>query len=515
MNRITNRGACGLFAVLLLLLGATCTSEEGAHRHGSSGAEERHTHLHEGGDDPVHAAPTHAAESHAHDPLDRDHAQAAEEHLHPGEAHAHAAEEHAHADAAHAHMEREHDHPDEARAHRDAERLLLEPSAARSLGIQTELARPGLHYDQVKIPGMIVVDPDRRIEVTAPATVRIAALDARVPAAVRPGERLALLELADREIRDLQMEAIAVRAQQLADRTEQERLMRYLASLRAAEARAEAEIERVAADLRVVEARLAAQRSRLGAQLAALRTAGLGETQLEALAERGAVTTQITLHVPEVAGGGSLEVVDRPVHLGQTVAAGTTLFRLVGLERLWVTGEAFEADLSIVRRAASERLPVRLLFPAEGREVGDLRIAALEGEADGPNRVTHFFIELPNELLGERVDGRHRYQDWAFRAGARVQVLVPTRQVGVRYVVPSTALVRTSGQAWVFVEEDDAYLRLPVPVESVGAREAVLPLDCGLHPGDRLVVRGALQLNLALEQQRGPQAVDPHAGHSH
>lgn len=418
-------------------------------------------------------------------------------------------------EAGHDHDDADHDSEEAACDHSADAHLVLDPVAARNLGIRTETVHPQIYHDQIKIPGLVIVDPDREFEISAPAMVRILELDARVPAAVGPGERLAVLELADPEIRSVQMEAVAVRARQLADLTEQERLTRYLASLRAAEVSAEAEIGRVSADLRVVEARLDAQRSTRDALLAALRTAGFDEQQLQDLAERGRVSTHITVSVPAATGMSSLEVVDRPVHQGQTVPAGATLYRLVSLEQLWVKGEAFEADLAVVRRAAREGLPVTLLFPAEDRQVRDLRIVAIEGESDGANRVTHFFVELPNELIGERVNAGQRYQEWVHRAGSRVQILVATQQVGRRYVIPAGALVCETGRAWVFVKEDGEYLRLPVSVESIGARQAVLPLDCGLAPGDALVVRGALQLNLTLDQQQGPQAVDPHAGHSH
>jgi multidrug efflux pump subunit AcrA (membrane-fusion protein) len=391
----------------------------------------------------------------------------------------------------------------------------IDAVAARNLGLKTRAVEPEFYYDRIKIPGMTVVDPDRRLEISAPANVRILELDTRVPATVCPGERLALLELADAEIRDLQLQAVETRARQLSDRTEQERLRRYLDGLREAQSPAEAEIERVAADLRVVEGRLAAQESALDGFLAALRTAGLSESQLRALAEEGQVATQLVIRAPEVPGISDFEVTDRPVHRGETVAAGATLFQLESLDQLWVLGEAFEADLAIVRRAVEDELPVTLVFPAEERQVGDLRILALEGEQDGVNRVTHFFVRLPNVLAGERTVDGLRYQQWVYRAGARVQVMVATQAVGQRYVIPATSLVRQAGQAWVFIHDSGEYLRIPVIVESVGPREAVLPLDCGLRRGDELVVSGALQLNLTLDQQHGPEAVDPHAGHSH
>ncbi len=393
--------------------------------------------------------------------------------------------------------------------------MVLDDVAARNLGIQSQPVEARFYYDRIKIPGVTTVDPDRRYELSAPAAVRIVELNARVPASVRPGERLAVLELVDGVVRELQMQAVNVRAQHLADATEQGRLTRYLESLTAAAQPAAAEVERVRADLKVIEARLAAQRSTLDALLASLQTAGLSESQLEALAEKGTVSMRLEVRVPDQPGIRSFEVVERPVHAGQTVAAGAVLFRLVCLEELWVMGEAFESDLTAVQRATRENLPVSIVFPAEGRQAENLQIVAIEGEQDGANRVTHFFVQLPNQLLDERTLDQQWYQQWAFRAGSRVQIMVATQPVGRRYVIPARALVRQGGQSFVFLREGQEYLRTPVAVETITAREAVLPIDCGLHPGDEIVVTGGLQLNLILDQQAGPQAVDPHAGHSH
>ena len=148
--------------------------------------------------------------------------------------------------------------------------------------------------------------------------------------------------------------------------------------------------------------------------------------------------------------------------------------------------------------------------------VPDLRIMAVEGALDGVNRVTHFFIGLANCVLAERVIGGQRYQDWEHRAGSRVQILVATQRVGQRYVIPSAALVREGSSTWLFRRHHDCCERLAVRIEAMAGRRAVLPLDCGLHPGDELVVCGALQLNLLLQDQLGGgEQIDPHAGHSH
>jgi hypothetical protein len=521
------------FSVVLLLFGcgSTTESDSGGVDSAAPGAAAVATgHVHDSEVDHDHGidAHGHGTEEHEHGP-DCEHA--VDGHGHDEDAHA---DEHDHEHAAHAadpatetHAD-EHDHEHAAHAadpatetradehdHEQAH-LELDDVAADNLGILVHQVHPEVYYDQVKIPGTLAMDPDRQGVVSAPAMVRVVALDASPPAAVSAGERLALLELADPEVRNLQMRAVEVRGEHLAAVIDRDRSRNYLNALRGASGEVTQEVRRVSADLEVDEARVRSRRSALDALLASLKTAGLSAAQLVALEDSGHVATHIAVFAPELPGSPTLEIADRPVQLGQTIGAGGVLFSLVALDRLRVIGEAFESDMASVRRAAEEAFPVTLLFPAEDRVVTDLRIMAVEGALDGVNRVTHFFVELPNRVLAERVIGGQRYQDWEHRAGSRVQILVATQRVGRRYVIPSTALVRHGGNVWLFRKHGERYERVAVRIEAVAGRRAVLPLDCGLHPGDELVIRGALQLDLLLQDQLGGEAqADPHAGHSH
>jgi len=412
-----------------------------------------------------------------------------------------------------------HDHADHDQAHADHEEssFVLTATAAANLGLETTEVRLGTWYDQVKIPGTVHVDWDRQATVSTPTVVRIVKLDAPPHATVRAGQRLAVLELVDPEVRQLQIRAVEARAELLATRTERDRNRTYLDALAAQGASAAQERRRVESDLAVQEARLRSQQSTLEAVLAALEVAGLNAEQRKALEEKGEVATRIQLHAPTLPGSPDLEVAARHVRQGETVEAGSDLYELVALDQLLVWGEAFEADLPTVRRAARDDLPVSLLFSAEGRAVADLRILSVEGALDGEDRVTHFFVRLPNRVISEKKQGGVRYLDWENRAGSRVQVLVATEEVGQRIVIPAAALVREGGSTWAFRRHGDHFDRVEVRVESIDGRSAVLPPDGGLEKGDEVVVVGALQVHLAQKQAAGggAAAADPHAGHSH
>jgi hypothetical protein len=251
--------------------------------------------------------------------------------------------------------------------------------------------------------------------------------------------------------------------------------------------------------------------------LASLKLVGLSEEQLRALEHEGRVATHIEIFAPHLNGSPPMEVSERPVVLGETLSAGSPIYALVALDRLLAIGEAFEADLLAVRAAARDDLPVTIYLPAEGRTIADLRIAAVEGTLDGPNRVTHFLVPFPNRLLSEKTVDGARYLDWENRVGARIQLLVATDRSTPRFVVPDTALVRETGRTAVFVREGkDRYRRVSVTPDALDAGLAILPLDCGLAAGDEVVVEGALQVKLARQKEGGAPMTDgSDHGHQH
>lgn len=391
----------------------------------------------------------------------------------------------------------------------------LDAAVCDDLDVATATVAQEPFAPSVGIPGVLQVDPDRRVDVSAPLTARILALDAPPHASVEAGERLALLEVVDPEVRDLQIRAVEIRAELLAARTGRDRTRAYLEALGAGRGTVAEERRRVEADLKVLDARVRSRRSALDAVLAALDVSGLSRPQIRALERQGRVVTRVRLSAPRLPGGPVLEVTARPVHRGQAVPAGTRLFELVALDRLRVTGEAFEADVPAVRRAMRDGLPISVSLPAEGRRVDGLQIVAMEGTLDGEQRITHFFGWLDNRIVAERRDGSLRYLDRTYRAGSRVRIEVATRKATPRIQFPIGALVRSGGQQVVYRVRPDGCERVPVRVESMDEKRVVLAREGGLEPGDRVVVQGALQVHLALEKSLREGSAGAGHGHHH
>ena len=403
-----------------------------------------------------------------------------------------------------------HDHGDHS-DHAEAT-VELSDTAAANLGLEMARLRARPWYDEVKIPGLLQEEFDRRADVTAPCQVRIVALDAPPHATVRAGQQLAVLELVDADLTQTQLAAVQARADWLKASTELDRTRAYRDGL-SGDAMA-AERARVIGDIAVLEAEVQASRSTLDAALAAAGLAGLSRTQLDALENEGRVATRVIVHAPALDGRPDLEIAARPVNHGETVEAGSPLFELVALDRLLVVGEAFENELAVVRKATEEKLPVSLYFPAENRSVGGLSLRSIEGVLDGNDRVTHFFVSLPNEVVSTTEEDGERYVDWTYRVGSRVQVLVATEDKGPRFLLPASAVVREEGHSYAYRRHGDVYEQVELRVEKDQGHFVVVPLDSGLVEGDQVVVVGANQVHLSARPEVEGGA-GGHAGHGH
>jgi hypothetical protein len=424
---------------------------------------------------------------HKHDKKEQPVVQAPHDHLDHLDDHGH---DHGH--------EHEHEHPSEDLE--EIEHDHLEAKILKQIGVKMTQFHPQDYAPTIKIPGEIKIDPDRRVTISAPVAARIISLDAPPHAIVKAGKRLALLELADTDVRHQQIKAVEFRAELIAAQTEHDRTSAYLEAIKDGQTTMASELRRVEADLEVQKAKVRSRQSALQAVIASLKLAGLSNYQLAELEKNGKVTTRISLYAPTLANKPDLEIIQRPVQAGQTVSPGAMMFELAALDRLRVVGEAFEADLPAVRRAVQDHYKVSLLFPATRKEVFDLEIFSIEGALDGSARIIHFFMWLPNKVLGHKKNEGHLYHDWEYRAGERVQIRVPTQKKEPKFILPIEAVIRRGGRHWVFFEHHDGCDRRAVQVEAIEGGRAIIPLDGGIKSGERIVVYGALQLQLALQE---------------
>jgi len=208
----------------------------------------------------------------------------------------------------------------------------------------------------------------------------------------------------------------------------------------------------------------------------------LSEEQIDSLAETGKPLEYLPILSP-VSG----YVVEKNVVDGAAVEPGERLFRIAGLDRVWVEAEVYESELALIERGQSAE--VSLPYVPGRRFEGE--VVFLYPYLEGKTRTGRVRIELPNPDLELKPE---------MYANVTIE-----RDLGEQLSVLDEAVLYAGERSFVFLDLGDGRLQ-PRRVETgvtSGERIAILS---GLEPGDRVVTSGNFlvaaeaRLKLALEQ---------------
>ena len=229
-----------------------------------------------------------------------------------------------------------------------------------------------------------------------------------------------------------------------------------------------------------------AARATLEAARNRLRLLGITRGELKRMEEASAPWQKIPIRTP-FAG----TVIERLVDEGQYVSAGTGLYRLVELSRLWVQLDAYEQDLPLL----SEDSPVELTFEALPGEHFEGTIAFIDPVVDKRKRTARVRVEVSND------DGRLRPGMFA-EAVVRVD-----KDPGARppLLIPDSAPLFSGKRSLVYVEVGGAdELIYEAREVRLGTRMGdVYPVIAGLEYGERVVTHGAFRLDADLQLRGG------------
>jgi hypothetical protein len=184
---------------------------------------------------------------------------------------------------------------------------------------------------------------------------------------------------------------------------------------------------------------------------------------------------------------------------------------------LLIEGTAFEADTPHLRAAVEANTPVSadvLISTRREQAVNGLKLLYLADTVDRASRAQHFYVRLPNKIVSDRREGSHRYLQWQFNPGQRVELSLPVEHFTDRLVVPAKSVVTDGAESYVYRQGGDSFERVPVHVEHRDKKSAVIKNDGAVFPGDVIAANGAFQIHLALKNKSGG-GIDPHAGHNH
>ncbi len=405
-----------------------------------------------------------------------------------------------------------------------ADRVTLSEQAQKNLGLDVDQLTPQEYWRTILIPGVVVDRPGETDRgVTSKVAGVVTAINARPGSTVKGGESLFTLQLASEFLQSAQTD-LAKTAKELEFATlERDRVSNLVKKGTTA------------------EAELLKQQSvvdKLGTQLNGarrqLQVFGLTPTQVTKV-EKGEVITEITIPAPAPAapGDGSptpalFEVQELKVNLGDQVAAGQTLCLLANHQRLFIEGRAFRSEADALAAAAEKKTPVRAEFadeaPGAWPAQGPLTIHHLANQVDPATRTFGFYLPLENQPRTFERDGKTHFA-WRYRPGQRVRLYLPVEKLVtlapdgktevLPFVLPAGAVAREGGEAFVFVQSGDTFIRKPVRVLYADRSDVVVANDGSVTSIEYVVRNQAAALNRAIKAQSATGGGDPHAGHSH
>ncbi|MFN0052649.1 MAG: efflux RND transporter periplasmic adaptor subunit [Planctomycetales bacterium] len=436
------------------------------------------------------------------------------------------------------HAESGHAHDD------DAHSLKLSRQARKNIGLRVAKVQTRTFVRTIAIPGIVAERRGRtKTQVVAPLTGIVTRVHVMEGETVRSGQPLFDLRMTHEDLLQAQVEFLRIVEELDVVGRELERL-RPLVDKGAIP-------ERTLLERTYEQQKLeAGQRS----QRQSLLLHGLSPGQVDEIVRVRALRSDLTVYVPRRSRGGGFGSITAAspspnapnqepgaspiegnspppdqseeslfvakelfVENGRLVTAGDELVSLADYSELYIEGHAFEQDGPLVAVAMRKGWPVSAT--AENRTpsaatVSDLSILYLSDEVDVASRTQHFYLPLKNELVRDETVEGHRFINWRFKPGQRMQLRVPVEQWPDRIVLPLDAVAQDGPEYYVFEQHGAHFDRRSVQVEFRDTESVVIAKDGSLSPGDKVVVSGAQQLLVALKQ-KGGGASDPHAGHQH
>jgi Cu(I)/Ag(I) efflux system membrane fusion protein len=198
-----------------------------------------------------------------------------------------------------------------------------------------------------------------------------------------------------------------------------------------------------------------------------MRLVGMTEDQIRLVDSTGKVHARVTVIAP--VGGVVAELGTRE---GMTIMSGALLFRITGLDTVWVNAEVPESLASLVRPGNS----VEARTPALPGAVFKGRVSTLLPEVNPATRTLKARVELANP--GNRLlPGM--FATINLTPAARQEVLL----------VPTEAVIQTGKRSVVIVAQDDGRFA-PVDVEIGIEADGRTEIRKGLEAGRKVVVSG-------------------------
>ncbi len=428
--------------------------------------------------------------------------------------------------------------------------LLLTPQSLMNLGLTDEYLRPielSTYRRSITVPAVIVPRPGRsQIIVASPLNGIVTHVHAVTGEAVLPGALLFEVQLTYEDLVETQTLYLKTLSEL---EVEEREIARLDQATQSGAISGRSLLERRYAKEKL-EAHLRSLRE-------ALRLHGLSERQVDAIGTEGRLLRDLRVLAPDIdrhdedeelhlsqnpyrsvslaypADSDSakeaatekqepleqkpLVVEGLQVHKGQAVMAGDKLCALSDYSLLFIEGKAFEQDVPVIAKTAEQGWTVEAVFPgiSGATRISDLKLAFVENTIDSDSRTLSFFIELPNQTTRDDFNSAgQRFLSWQYRLGQRLELRVPAELWENQIVLPIEAVVNEGAEWYVFQQNGNRFMRIPVHIKHRDQSSVVIANDGSIFPGDVIALKSAHQMQMALKNSLS-SGVDPHAGHTH
>jgi len=364
------------------------------------------------------------------------------------------------------------------------------------------------------LPAIVVERPGRsRIHITAPITGVVTQIDAVEGQAIEAASPMFEQRLTHEELVTAQRDYL--------------KTAENLDVVNREIARLESLGEGVVAGRRILEQKYEKQKleASLQAEQQALVVHGFTQEQVENVLQTHKLLREFVVRAPDHVHEGDSCQKDHLYHVqrlsvaqGQQVATGDELAIVADHCELFVEGQAFEDDAAGLRNAAQNgwEIDADLLLGDElTSSVSGLKLLYLADHVDSDSRAFRFYLQLPNEVvLDQTTPDGHRFIEWRFKPGQRMQLEVPVEKWEQQLVLPLDAIVDEVAESYVYQQNGDHFDQVSVHVIYRDQKSAVVANNGSIFPGDIVAGQGAYQMHLALKNKSGG-GIDPHAGHNH
>ena len=436
MKKIFFMGVMGMF-----LLGS-CSSHSGhnheGHDHeGHNHATEEHAHNHEGHSQ-EHSHEGHSHEGHNHDHEGHDHSHDAHNH----EAHNHAEEAHNH--DAHAHEGHDHSHGHDHGVNPDE--IMLAPEKAKAAGVASEVIQPKTFRQVIKTSGEVQAAQGAESVVVA-NVAGVVSFQRAVTEGMQVGKGATLMTISASKLQD-------------GDPAERARI---------AYETAKADYDRAS---RLVESQIVSQKE-FNAIKEKYENARLAYEALAKNQTKGGVAVAAPI-------GGYIK--NLLVKEGDYVAVGQPLATVTQNNRLFLRADVSERYYKYLNGISSANFKTpydNQVYELEALNGKLLSVGKAAGSGSYYVPVTFSF-----DNKGDIIPGSY------------VEIFLLSQQQENALVLPVEALTEEQGLYFVYLQNcEESYKKQEVKIGASNGVEVQI-LD-GIHPGDKVVVKGAYHVKLA------------------